>query len=125
MAAVDDTMYILVTNMSVHSNLLLSHFKQRFCQLIEDTASQHDFERLCFNARLAEEEILKHITTTDSSVLREAALEMLRSWYSSHPVSGRMQINRSSSPSPNPGAPGSSQAEGLELGIGRCVSTNL
>lgn len=35
--------------------------------------------------RLAEEEILKHITTTDACIQRHEAKELLRSWFLSHP----------------------------------------
>ncbi len=31
--------------------------------------------------RLAEEEIIKHITTTDASIKRGQALSLLRTWY--------------------------------------------
>lgn len=42
--------------------------------------------------RLAEEEILKHITTTDSCIQRPEALELLRSWYFSHPRAMRAAL---------------------------------
>jgi len=71
------------------------------------------------NDRLAEEEILKHITTTDASVTRPEALEKLRSWYINFPRGNPRQVPRSSSPSPHPGQPGSSEAEGVQLGLAR------
>ena len=71
------------------------------------------------SCRLAEEEILKHITTTDSSVQRPTALEMLCSWYVNYPRGNWRPVPRSSSPSPHPGHPGSSQAEGVQLDLGR------
>ncbi len=33
------------------------------------------------SCRLAEEEVIKHITTTDNSIQRTQALGLLRSWY--------------------------------------------
>ena len=73
--------------------------------------------------RLAEEEILKHITTTDAGVQRPQALDMLRSWFVQNPrptnSRGTRPVVRSSSPSPNPGQPGSSEAEGVQLDLTR------
>ena len=34
-----------------------------------------------FSSRLAEEEIIKHITTTDADIGRAQALSLLRTWY--------------------------------------------
>ena len=36
---------------------------------------------LCYGRRLAEEEIIKHITTTDADIGRSQALSLLRTWY--------------------------------------------
>lgn len=41
------------------------------------------------DCRLAEEEIVKHITTTDSKIPRSAALNLLRSWFLRQPALNR------------------------------------
>ena len=65
--------------------------------------------------RLAQEEILKHIMTTDSSISRPAALFKLKTWFAKSPRSKSRSSTRAGSPSPHPGRPGSAQAEGLLL----------
>lgn len=61
---------------------------------------------------------MKHIMAADPSIQPPAALKLLRSWYLHCP---RIPVPRSSSPSPLPGQPGSSQAEGVQLNLDRYV----
>ena len=45
--------------------------------------------KACLVLRLAEEEIVKHITTTDPSIPRSAGLILLRSWFLKQPALSR------------------------------------
>ena len=55
---------------------------------------------LWYTCRLAEEEIVKHVTTTDADIGRAQALSLLRSWYLKTPIkhAGSSISNRCAAP---------------------------
>ena len=59
---------------------MAEHYIKKRCGTRRWTPVRTDITFL-FSHRLAEEEIIKHITTTDADIGRAQALSLLRTWY--------------------------------------------